>query len=85
VSADNCLHMCRACSVYVKLMYYFIEDWLVSNRRSTGLRAAYVCRTGSNISIMCFKRSGRREEYVLTASLLNRDEAYTGDDQPLYS
>jgi hypothetical protein len=45
-----------------------------SNRRSTRLRAAYVCRTDSNISITCFKGVGGRREFVLTVSQLNRDE-----------
>jgi hypothetical protein len=32
--------------------------------------AAYVCRTGSNISTICLKRSERRGEFVLTIILL---------------
>jgi hypothetical protein len=35
--------------------------------------AAYVCRTDSNISTTCFKRSGRRGEVDLTAYHLPGD------------
>jgi hypothetical protein len=37
-----------------------------SNRESIRMTAADVCRTDSNISTTCFKRSGRRGEFVLT-------------------
>jgi hypothetical protein len=41
------------------------------NRESIKVIAAYVCRTDSNVSTTCFKRRGRRGEFVLTAYHLN--------------
>jgi hypothetical protein len=49
------------------------------------MRAAYVCRTDSNISIASFKRSGRRGEFVLTVyhliwdRLQKKTNAYKND------
>jgi hypothetical protein len=43
------------------------------NRESIRMIAAYVCRTDSNISTTCFKMSGRRGEFVLTAYHLTWD------------
>jgi hypothetical protein len=51
----------------------FVGRHRFSNRESIRMIAAYFCRTDSNISTTCFKRSRRRGEVVLTAYHLTWD------------
>jgi hypothetical protein len=61
---------CVACMYSLYIILLRIGGSVIEG--STRLRAATVRRTDSDISTTCYKRSGRRGEFVLTASQQGR-------------